>query len=185
MNLKLHAAVTLFTFLLFGCDSADKPVASGTTSQAAPIADVSSVIVAPNQGVEVPLEFKGGLYFPPESKSACDASAQAGTLTVTCRVLADYHLVSEPVELIAGQTYKLSGQVKGSELTSSNEPNAAGLSLFGEKMVVDFPSGSYDWRRIEATFTVPRTGPRKFAVGLGGWKQGKGKLEVKELRLYK
>lgn len=185
MKSRLSAVFTIFAFLLLGCDSADKPVASGTTSQAAPIADVSPVIVTPNQGVEVPLEFKGGLYFPPESKSACDASAQAGTLTVSCRVLADYHHVSEPVDLIAGQTYKIIAKVKGGDLISSREPYAAGLALLGEKMLIEVPSGSYDWRSVEATFTVPRTGPRKFTVGLGGWKQGKGKLEVKEMKLYK
>lgn len=185
MRLKPCTVFALFAFLLFGCDKVDKPVSS-VASHTAPIADASSVIIAPNRGVEVPLIFDGSVYAPPEqSKSACTTVAQKGNLTVTCRILADTHLVSAPVELTAGQIYKLSGQVKGSELASSNEPNAAGIALLGERMLVDFPSGSYDWRGIEISFTVPSTDSRKFSVGVGGWKQGKGKLEVKELKLYK
>jgi hypothetical protein len=143
------------------------------------------VIAVPNQGIELPLDFKGDAYMPPESKPICTATVLAGTLTVSCNALGETHLISDPVEMTTGHTYKISGQVKGSELSSSKEPNAAGVSLLGEKMLLDFPSGSYDWRNFETSFTVPRNGPRKISVGVGGWKQGKGKLEVKDLKLYK
>lgn len=184
MSRQTCTVFALCAFLLYGCEKADKPVSS-VASNTAPVADARPVIIAPNQGLEMRLVFNGAVYTTPEGKSACTAEAQVGALTVTCRVLADTHLLSEPVELTAGQTYKLSGQVKGDGLASNKEPNAAGVSLLGEKMLVDFPSGSYDWRSFETNFTVPRTGLRRFTVGVGGWKQAKGKVEVKELKLYK
>ena len=184
MNLKLHTLAVLFAFVLSGCDNAsDKPTASGALQASAVGAKPERP--TPNQGVEISLQFKGDLYSAPESRTACTAEVKTGTLTVTCPVLADYHILSEPMELVAGQTYKISGQVKGDGLASNKEPNAAGVALLGEKMLVEIPSGTYDWRAVEASFTVPSTGSRKFAVGVGGWKQGKGKLEVKELKLYK
>ena len=133
--------------------------------------------------VAVAVTFTGATFPNEKSTPGCTASAADGVLRIACVNPADFHLLSEPIELTADREYRITGKVKGAVLASPQSKHPGGVGLLGEKPLVDFPGGSYDWRPFNATFTVSSTGSRRVTVGLGGWKQGQGEIEVKDFRL--
>jgi hypothetical protein len=179
MNSKQTLAIALVPFMFAGCNTANKP----TKSIPGQVMDIPPAPPGPNQGIEVPVSFNGQALGAKPQVATVDT--KDGVVKVAASEMSDLHALSEPITLNTANTYVIKGMVKGTDLQTSKAPFAAGIGLLGEKLVVEFPTGTYDWKPFEGTFTVTKTGPKQITIGIGGWKTGQGTIEIKDLKMYK
>src|SRR5690349_1223825 len=112
MNSKPLIVIALIPVLFSGCDTGRKSSAGAPQVKV----EVPPAPPAPNQGIEIPLQFTGK-NFASDIKIAQFEYAGGG-LKIVNTSLADSHLLSEPVALKTSETYIIDR--KSTRLNSSH-----------------------------------------------------------------
>jgi len=117
-----------------------------------------------NHNAEADSDWTSGSW--PGSEGSCAYSTESKflgnrSLKITKTNTATRHLYYQPLTLVKGNTYTISGYVKTSGVSNTNGKGAVVFFRFadsaGNWQTVDsgYANGTSDWRRYDATFTLP------------------------------
>jgi hypothetical protein len=117
-------------------------------------------------------------WLPWRGDNGSNAIIDASKREITAKVPVDAALVSS--ESLKAGSYYLEATISG---YSPDKYNYAHISLQGISKIIAIPAGNYDSKKINAYFTVDKSG-EKISFGLGGWGTGTGKISLQDLTIY-